>query len=291
MPVSGQTAGDCKVNACDGAGNLVSAVDAMDVPNDNLECTEDTCTADGMPLNKLRSVNYSCMQNGGTVCNGLGACLVAQGGSCLGAMECVTGICTDGVCCSGTCTSECMACNVTGSEGMCMNVAANSDDAPLCTGTNSCDGMGSCKRDNGQACGMNAECSSGFCADGVCCNSACNDTCKSCNLAGTIGVCTLVPNDALDPTGPMPCNNPYRCDGQGACKGLNSVSCTQASQCLSGYCVDGVCCNNVCNQLCRACSGMLTGGANGVCSNVLNGTDPQNECPSGECNGVGMCTP
>ncbi len=204
--------------------------------------------------------------------------------------QCLTGFCTDGVCCAGTCTSECTACNVMGSAGMCANVPANSDDAPVCTGTNSCDGMGACKRDNGQACGMAADCSSGFCADGVCCDTGCNDTCKSCNLAGKVGFCSFVENDVVDPTGAAPCNNPYRCDGTGACKGLNSVTCTVPTDCLSGYCVDGYCCNNICSQLCKACSGVLTGGSNGSCLSILNGTDPQNECPNGNCNGSGTCS-
>jgi hypothetical protein len=245
----------------------------------------------GTPSNVFKPLNASCTNmNGGTVCDGLGACVKATGADCTKASDCLTGFCTDSVCCMETCSSQCMACNLMGTTGICTNVAVNSDDAPLCTGTNSCDGMGACKRDNGQACGMNADCSSGFCADGVCCNAACSDTCKSCNLTGTVGVCTLVPNDTVDPTGAVPCNNPYRCDGTGVCKALNSVTCTLATDCLSGYCVDGFCCGGICNVACKSCSGALTGGSNGVCLNILNGTDPQSECPNGDCNGAGVCT-
>src|SRR5579863_6333027 len=32
----------------------------------------------------------------------------------------------------------------------------------------------------GDACGCAADCASNFCVDGVCCNTACTDTCKSC---------------------------------------------------------------------------------------------------------------
>ena len=38
-----------------------------------------------------------------------------------------------------------------------------------------------------------ADCVSGFCVDGVCCNSACKETCKACNVASAPGVCTFVP--------------------------------------------------------------------------------------------------
>ncbi|MBK9258797.1 MAG: hypothetical protein IPM54_03060 [Polyangiaceae bacterium] len=285
-----QAVGDCKTNQCDGMGNVVTVVNAADAPSDGNDCTLESCNAQGMPSSIFAPLNAMCSQNGGTVCNGFGSCLDALGGGCADGTECASGFCIDGVCCADTCTAECMACNVPMSLGTCTNVPANTDDAPLCTGTNSCNGMGACKRDDGQPCGNNSECSSGFCADGVCCDSACGETCKSCNLVGAVGVCSFVPNDTVDPTGMSPCNNPYRCDGKGACKALNSVTCNQASDCLSGYCVDNYCCNNICNQTCKACAGMLTGGNNGACGFILNATDPQNECPTGECNGAGVCT-
>lgn len=290
LPAMQQTPGDCKTLACDGMGNVVSMVDVADVPNDMNQCTKDSCSSQGVPSNPFLPLNTMCNQNNGDTCDGFGNCLGASGNKCMDGAACVTGFCVDGVCCKDACTNQCMACNVPGSEGACENVPAGNDDAPVCIGTNSCDGNGACKRDNGQPCGTASDCSSGFCADGVCCNTACTDTCKSCNLNGSGGTCSFAPNDTVDPTGPMPCNNPYRCDGSGVCKGLNGVMCTQATGCLSGYCVDGFCCNNVCDQLCKACSGALTGGTTGICSNISNGTDPANECPNGSCSGNGTCT-
>jgi len=290
LPKGDQTAGDCKVLQCDGMGNTLSNVDTNDIPVDLKECTVDSCDPMGNPANTPKALNDMCGSNGDSVCDGLGNCLKKGGTTCAAANECLTGYCTDNVCCDGTCTNQCMACNLTGTAGTCTNLPAGSDDMPLCVGTNSCDGLGSCKRDNGQPCGIAGDCSSGFCADGVCCNTACGDTCKSCNLTGTVGTCTSVPNDVVDPTGPMPCNNPYRCDGSGACKGLNGVTCAQGTECLSNYCVDGYCCNNICNQLCKGCANALTGGTSGICSNISNGTDPGNECPNGDCNGSGICS-
>src|SRR5204862_6692597 len=45
-----QTAGDCHVNECDGAGNVRSVVDHLDIPVDNNPCTGDLCL-NGAPSN------------------------------------------------------------------------------------------------------------------------------------------------------------------------------------------------------------------------------------------------
>jgi len=50
----------------------------------------------------------------------------------------------------------------------------------------------------GTACDAGSQCGSTFCSDGVCCESACSGTCEACNLAGTAGKCTPVP-DGQDP--------------------------------------------------------------------------------------------
>jgi MYXO-CTERM domain-containing protein len=42
-------------------------------------------------------------------------------------------------------------------------------------------------------CSNGSECPSGFCVEGVCCNSACNQRCFSCALLNTPGTCTQEP--------------------------------------------------------------------------------------------------
>jgi hypothetical protein len=50
---------------------------------------------------------------------------------------------------------------------------------------------------NGETCSAKEQCTSGFCVEGVCCNSACGGTCESC-VAGQRGRCDPIP-DGTDP--------------------------------------------------------------------------------------------
>jgi hypothetical protein len=52
---------------------------------------------------------------------------------------------------------------------------------------------GGTKKGDSAKCTTDAECGSGFCTDGVCCNERCHDTCVSCALASSPGLC--VPYD------------------------------------------------------------------------------------------------
>src|SRR5258708_37340784 len=45
---------------------------------------------------------------------------------------------------------------------------------------------------SGEACGCSADCQSAFCVDGVCCDSACGEACKRCDVQGSMGTCSLV---------------------------------------------------------------------------------------------------
>jgi len=80
--------------------------------------------------------------------------------------------------------------------------------------------------------------------------------------------------------------------------GGNGAPCATATDCPSGFCVDGVCCESACTDLCMACAKGRTGAADGLCQPIKAGTDPDNECdldnPStcgrdGTCNGAGAC--
>ncbi|HTJ82425.1 MAG TPA: kelch repeat-containing protein [Polyangiaceae bacterium] len=69
-------------------------------------------------------------------------------------------------------------------------------------------------------------------------------------------------------------------------------ACTQNFECASGFCVDGVCCDEACDGTCEGCKASQTGGADGTCAPVLDGTDPRGDCvDSGAptCAGNGLC--
>lgn len=55
----------------------------------------------------------------------------------------------------------------------------------------------------------------------------------------------------------------------------NGVTCMAPTDCISGNCVDGVCCDTACDGVCESCS---LPGLVGACSAAMPGTDPDNDC-------------
>jgi hypothetical protein len=75
-------------------------------------------------------------------------------------------------------------------------------------------------------------------------------------------------------------------------------ACTRDGECESGTCSDGVCCDSSCDGPCRACAEEYTGAADGVCRDVIEGADPDDDCEASEpetcgddgtCDGEGGC--
>jgi len=251
-----------------------------------------TCQACNLGGNVGTCTNISTEQDpnnecaGTLVCNGAGLCKQPKGVACAVASDCASGFCADGVCCDSACGGACKACNLAGTVGTCSNVGAGQDPASECPGATNCNGNGACALfSNGTACTIGMECSSGNCIDGVCCNTTCVGACKACNVAGSNGTCTNIAN-GQDPA--SECTGAQVCNGAAACVGgPNGAVCGANSECASTFCIDGVCCNNVCNTICKACN---IAGSVGTCSNTANGQDPANECPGvTNCNGAGAC--
>jgi hypothetical protein len=70
----------------------------------------------------------------------------------------------------------------------------------------------------------------------------------------------------------------------------NGTACTSGSQCTSGSCVNGFCCNTTCTGTCTACSAAKTGGTNGTCANVTAGTTDARCVAAPPCGNTGACT-
>ncbi|MEM7609673.1 MAG: hypothetical protein AAF411_30370, partial [Myxococcota bacterium] len=74
----------------------------------------------------------------------------------------------------------------------------------------------------------------------------------------------------------------------------NGNPCSEATECASGQCRDGVCCDASCDGTCESCLQVRTGAGNGVCAPITANTDPEDECSedrceTGLCDGEGAC--
>jgi hypothetical protein len=235
-----------------------------------------------------------------------------NGGVCALPDDCVSGVCDDGICCVTTCPGGGVCQTCTPGTGVCATVTSAADP-DTCSGTQTCDAAGACKRVIGQACpGGNADCANAQCVDGYCCNTACASACDVCAAAlgasanGTCGPASVgyAGNPICDnavacsgvavtcPTTPCTtdagCVLADYCAANGTCqlrKGLGAVCSSAAGSdckavgcraCASGNCVDGFCCDTTCNETCLACAGALkqSGTGDGLCGNAKLDTNP-----------------
>jgi hypothetical protein len=123
------------------------------------------------------------------------------------------------------------------------------------------------RKSPGLGCMATNECQVGLtCLDSVCCMSS---SCPSCRNCGSGGLCSLVVGSAAgtaDTTGAV-CSVNQQCNAAGACLGVNGQACSAGTGCVSGNCVDGVCCSVASCGSCRNC------GATGACSVMVTNTD------------------
>ncbi len=183
------TLADCQQEVCNGNGGSMSVADDTDTPSDVTVCTTDSCL-NGIPTFTPVALGNACSEGSGTVCDGAGACTLANGAVCVQGVECVSGNCVDGVCCNTACTDTCQACNVAGNVGTCLYVPFGQNDADTCSGaTESCDGAGACNKEVGQACTMNSACASNSCAGGICTGQSCNGLAATCGPSSNESCC------------------------------------------------------------------------------------------------------
>jgi len=218
-------------DACDATGSCVSGA-PVTCADDGLSCTAEVC----------EPTTGSCIEMVTEGC--------AIGGACIG---------------EGTLdpSNACMQCN-SGKNPMgyspvdmgtlCSNPSCAASTLTL---AGACDMSGTCVPGAANACAHG-------CADATSCMDACTMD-SQCPLAQH---CDTTSGNCVDDATP-------------------GTTCTQDAACASGFCVDGVCCDTRCNDVCEACDS--TGSA-GTCTPFANGTDPDDECAGAlTCNGTGMC--
>lgn len=137
----------------------------------------------------------------------------------------------------------------------------------------------------GESCSLNSECNTGYCVDGVCCNTQCGTgnaaddaaDCQACSIAAggqSDGVCSTISaakNHVCRPAAP-------NCDVEEICNGV-SVDCPTDTKATSGDCDDG-----------NACTIGDTCNPSGECAPISEKSCPSLPCQPSTCNpGTGEC--
>lgn len=97
------------------------------------------------------------------------------------------------------------------------------------------DGGGTSRSSNGTTCRGASDCESGFCVDGVCCDTSCQGVCATCDQAGSEGTCTAPASD--DACGTLVCPGDTECrkyegvELDANCAALNS--CVAEAECTA----------------------------------------------------------
>lgn len=222
-----------------------------------------------------------------------------------------------GFTCGGATPKKCAAANICiAMSGCCTNADcptnAGGQTGTCDTGTHMCSyacpaGTTSCTAGGTTTC---------IPSTGCCTNMDCTGSCMACNT--TTRTCAAV-KGMDDPTGRCA----GTCDAGGVCKAKQGQSCTAATQCVTGNCADGVCCNSACSGSCEFCNGTTPGtcsfvsgapraghpacGGTGTCAGTCDGTKAACKMPGAEtacraascsngtqtnaatCNGAGTC--
>jgi len=193
-----------------------------------------------------------------------------NGTACGGNLDCASGNCVDMMCCDTACNTTCMSCR-----------SAEKDSGPngIC---------GPAKV--GLACGATS------CASGVQTGPQCTatQTCETANAACAPYLCQDTEKCAITCTTDSQCKPGNFCKtATSECKpkGALGLQCAENKECLSGKCVDWVCCDTACGGSdgvdCQACSAAKGATQDGVCTLLTNTV-----CNQGGINGVcsgGVC--
>jgi hypothetical protein len=269
--------------------HCISAADC----SDGNPCTQDLCTA-GTCSNPVEAKETACKTG---VCDGEGKCV-----ECLSYADCANAHPITPICDARTQT--CVSCSDGKKDGKETGVDCGGPDCGACQ-AEPCDPM--------HGCGDMTVCAE---PEDVCCNTSCGATCQSCtqkNGSAADGTCSAVPvgkdpfnQCSMTGTGSAggcgatmercACEDGVKnqnetdidCGGD-ACPGCGGgKQCNTFSDCAAEVpgetpeCINGACCESLCNQSCRMCN------PTGQCVSVPAGaTDPNMICTSNQACGAG----
>jgi hypothetical protein len=231
---AGGSGGGIPVNCGDGKLDTDEACD--DGNNTDADgctaCKVDTCyecsaVADALSTCSPAMAGSASTCDAGKVCDAAGKCV-----ECIDDKQCGTGYCYMNAC------------------AKCDDTMKNGDETDVDCGGTHC---GKCAISNG--CSVSDDCTSTFCADGVCCDDICDGACNSCALAGSLGACSVIEKYGEDTSygAGLSCTAAagQACTGATACAKAVGQTCTANNQCASNKCaiptgaVDKICVKNV----------------------------------------------
>lgn len=240
----------------------------------------------------------TCQRDG--KCDGAGACsLYAAGVTCSGP-TCKDGVKTLPKLCNGEGT-----CGVLGvvqcEPAECAGNLCLTDciDDSGCTAGEYCDPVTNNCNDKlvqGSACLTPNECTTQFCVDGVCCESACNLPCTACsaNLGqGQDGQCSPVlagadPKGDCETSAPSSCGTDGECNGAGACRKHGATAVCGAASCSGGVQTNAKTCDGAGSCASNGttnCSPYVCGG-----DGCLTSCSSTSQCVTGSTCGGGVCS-
>ncbi|MBK8255378.1 MAG: hypothetical protein IPK82_22305 [Polyangiaceae bacterium] len=207
------------------------------------------------------------------------------GEACAADIECASGQCSDGVCCNVGCENECDSCEATLKQSGADTGTCGPSKAGVAVGKQLTDGP-----DLGTQCAANvvsfytcdgagnksiyfAESCNGNTCDqaGIKCIETCNDITTKCLSDAWCEIPVGMAEGKCAPKRDLG----EVCDSGKQCKNPNDLS-------VDGFCIDGVCCNTVCDQVCEACN---AAGFAGTCVhsgiNGLSEPEGDRQCKKG----------
>jgi MYXO-CTERM domain-containing protein len=219
-----------------------------------------------------------------------------DGSGCTIGATCRTRNCVDGTCCNSGCSGECNTC-AGGTCGVLFSKTTRSGAA--CPGTGPCSaecrGSSSCTYASASTVCVGASCDpatsiavkDAFCNGSGTCVPGATENCapNACNAVKT-GCGTGCSTDAECSAGS------YCSSSNCLVKKDNGAACSAINQCKSNFCVDGVCCNNICDGQCSSCNGTTPGTCSAVTGAPTGGrpacaTDGISTC-GGACGGTSL---